>query len=289
MHFKFKHRQKLVGGFFLLSCVIVIILLVIVARGQKWLQAYNQYVTYLEEGKGLRVGTGVTIKGLDAGHVYSVDLGPDNRVKVGIRVFRHYAGRINSGASISLVQPLIGSNSLEIIPGPDSAVPLAKDDVIPSVDEGKTDFKPLIDTTTRLIRDLQDPRGNLMQTLASLNATTKNLQNPQGDLMQALTNLNTATRKLSDALDSEQGTVGLLMQKRELYDKLSSASAHLDAVLAGMENSTPELKASISAARTDLEESEKVIRSLQKNFFIRGNIENRMKEDAALGSEGRTP
>ncbi|MBU2574513.1 MAG: MCE family protein [Elusimicrobia bacterium] len=289
MHFKFKHRQKIVGGFFLLSCVIVIILLVIVARGQKWLQAYVPYVAYIDEGKGLRVGTGVTIKGLDAGQVSSVDLGPDNRVKVGIKVFRHYAGKINSSASISLVQPIIGSNSLEIIPGPDNAAPIARGGVIPSVDEGKIDFKPLIDTTTRLIKDLQNPSGNLMQTLTNVNAATKNLQNPQGDLMQALANVNAATKKLTDALGSQNGTIGMLMEKRELYDKLASAADHLDKVLAGIEASTPEIKASISAARTDLEESEKVIRSLQKNFFIRGNIEKRMNEDSSLRIEGRTP
>lgn len=289
MHFKFKHRQKLIGGFFILSCVIVIILLVIVARGQKWLQAYVPYVAYFEEGKGLRVGTAVTIKGLEAGQISSVDLGPDNRVKVGISVFRHYAVKINSGTKISLVQPLLGSNSLEIIPGRDNASPIASDGVIPSVDEGKIDMKALIDNTARLIEDLKNPRGDLMQTLANVNSATKRVANPEGDLMQALTNVNTATRKLADALGSEQGTIGALMQKRELYDKLSSAAVHLDVILAGMEESTPELKASISAARTDLEESEKVIRSLQKNFFIRGNIENRMKEDASLGSEGRAP
>ncbi len=289
MHFKFKHRQKLIGAFFLLSCAIVLILLAIVARGQKWLQSYSPYVAYFEEGRGLRIGTSITIKGLDAGKVSSVGLGPDNRVKVGVKVFREYARKINTGAKISLVQPMLGSNSLEIIPGPDNAPPLPKGGVIPSVDEGKVDLKALIDNTARLIANLESPRGDLMQTLANVNSATRSVANPQGDLMQALANVNAATKKLADALSSETGTIGMLMEKRELYDKLSSSALHLDNILAGMEESTPELKASISAARTDLEESEKVIRSLQKNFLIRGNIEKRLKEDASLGFEGRTP
>jgi len=231
----------------------------------------------------------VTIKGLEAGRVSSVDLGPDNRVKVGVNVFRHYAGKINQGARIYLVQPMIGANSLEIVPGPDNSSPIAYGGVITSVDEGKTDLKALIDNTTRLVKKLGDPRGDLMQTLANVNTATKNLENPRGDLMQAIANVNTATKELADALVSQQGTVGMLLEKRELYDKLNSAALHLDTVLGSIENTTPEIKASISAARTDLEESEKVIRSLQKNFLIRGNIEKRMDEDPNLRFEGRTP
>lgn len=273
----------------MLSCIIVIILLVIVARGQKWLQAYVPYVSYFEEGKGLRVGTAVTIKGLDAGRIFSVDLGPDNRVKVGINVFRHYADKINKGAKISLIQPIIGSSSLEIVPGPDNATPIARGGIIPSLDEGKIDVKELIDNTTRLIENLKNPQGNLMQTLSNVNTATKRVANPQGDLMQALANVNTATTKLADALGAQKGTIGMLMEKRELYDKLNSAALRLDNVLGIIEESSPTIKDSISAARTDLEESEKVIRSLQKNFFIRGNIEKRMKEDSSLNFEGRAP
>ena len=289
MHFKFKHIQKIVGGFFLLSCIIIIVLLAIVARGQKWLQSYAPYVSYFDEGKGLRIGTDVTIKGMEAGRVSSVDLGPDNRVKVGVEVFRRYAGKINRGSRIYLVQPMIGSNSLEIAPGPDSSAPIPDGGVISSVDEGKTDLKALIDNATRLVKKLGDPEGDLLRTLANLNTATRNLENPRGDLMQSIANVNKATKELSDALVSKDGTVGMLLEKRELYDKLNSAALHLDSVMGSIEGATPEIKASISAARTDLEESEKVIRSLQKNFLIRGNIEKRMNEDANLRSEGRTP
>ena len=289
MHFKFKHKEKIIGAFFILSCIIIIILLVIVARGQKWLQAYVPYVVYFEEGRGLRVGTGITIKGLDAGRVSSVDLGPDNRVKVGVNVFRNYAGKINTGAKIALIQPMIGSSSLEIIPGPDKAAPIVRGGVIRSVDEGKIDLKVLIDNTARLINNLENPRGDLMQSLANVNTAAKKVANPQGDLMQALANVNIASKKLAEALGPEKGTIGMLLEKRELYDKLSSAALHLDNVLTGAEDSMPEIKTSISTARTNLEESEKVIRSLQKNFLIRGDIEKRLKEDSSLSSEGRTP
>lgn len=281
MHFKFKHLQKIIGGFFLLTCAAVVVLLGIAARGQRWFQAYTPYVSYFETGGGLRVGTVINIKGLEAGRISSVDLGPDNRVKVGFKVFRNYAGKVTKGASISHVQPLIGSSSLELIPGPDNAQPIAAGGVIPTADGGKIDLNELVANTTRFIND-----ATLLVTNATLLA--KNLESPQGDLKKTLANLNSATKQVSEALNEQKGTMGLLLEKRELYDNLLSSTVRLDTVLKGLEESTPDIKDSISEARYNLEEAGKVIRALQKSIFIRGNLEKGV-EDPSLRSEGRAP
>lgn len=268
MHFKFRHIEKIVGGFFLLTCIIVVVLLVLVARGQRWFQQYTPYVCFFARGGGLHAGSAVMIQGLEAGRIRDIALSPDNRVRIDVEVFRQYADRIRAASLAKLSDPLIGSSTLEIVPGPQEKPLLPAGGVIPSEEVSGQDLDALIASATDLVRDLDDP---------------------DGDLKRALGNINRASRDLSDSLAKREGTLRQLIERRELYDKLVSATGHLDRVLAALDEKNPDIKDAVSDARRGIEEAGKVILAMQRSIFLRGNIERYLREDSALRSEGRVP
>lgn len=266
MQFKFKHIQKIVGGFFLLACIIIAVLLVIVARGQRWFQQYASYASYFDHGGGINVGASVMLKGLEAGNVYSVGLDSDNRVLVGIHIFKQYANRIREGSRVALMEPIVGSSRIEIDPGPQDMPPIKHGGTIPSSDTERASLDTLIGHATNLVKDLEDPKGDLKQGIANVNAITKNL---------------------ADSLKEKKGTLGMLIERRDLYNEVVSITKHLDQILAGIDESTPDIRDSIIEARKGLKEANKVMKALQKSVFLRGNVEEYLKEEAVVRTEGR--
>ncbi len=259
MHFKFRHLQKIVGGFFLLTVILVIVLLTMVARGQRWFQAYTPYHCFFASGGGLAAGSTVTINGLEAGKIQHVQLTPENRVRVDLQVFSEYADRIRAESMAKLVMPIVGSAGVEIAPGPTGAAAIEPGGLIPSRVEGGGDLDALIGNANELIAELKDP---------------------QGDLMEALANTNEATKLIVEGLEAKPGRPAML-------DELSSAVGHLDGVLDSLDAASPDIRDAIIEARRGLREANRVIRALQKSILLRGNIEQYLKEDSTLQYEGR--
>ena len=259
MHFKFKHLQKIVGGFFLLTVIVIIVLLTIVARGQRWFQHYIPYQCYFAQGGGLGVGDNVTINGIKAGKVKSISLSEDNRIHVEFQIYAKYEDRIRQKSFVKMILPIVGSAALDINPGPQDAPIIPRSSLIPSREEGGADLDALISGAIDLIDELEDPKGNLMGTLA---------------------NLNDLTKSVADSLKSRDGKPGMLAEAQ-------SAVGHLDSVLATLDESRPDIRDAIVEARRSLYETNKVIKALQKSVFLRGNIEQHLKEDSTLQFEGR--
>lgn len=257
MHFKFRHLHKIVGGFFLLACILFFVLLAIVAHGERWFQKVVPYTTFVFEAKGIAPAASVMLSGLEVGKVEKVTLDPDNRVRVALSIYAQYADRVREGTETSLSSPIIGSSQVLLLLGDQKNPRIPEGGVIPSKASGD---------------------GALDELIASVNKLVKRLEDPEGDLMKSLANLNGLTAKLNKAMADEKGT---------LYSELHSAVSNLDAVLASLGQSSPDLRDAITEARRGLEETNKVILALQKSIFLRSNIDKYLQEPGALVSEGR--
>lgn len=250
----------------MLTCLIIVVLLVIVARGQRWFQNYATYMTSFPNGGALHEGSPVMIQGLDAGMVTKLDLGEDNRVAVRFELFRRYSDCIREGSETKLIRPIVGMSWVEVVLGPKDGPLVPEGGFIPSKGDGSADLDELIETTTKLARSLEDPKGDLMRSLA---------------------NINRATKGFADAMAKEDSSLRKFLEEGELYDELNSAVSHLDSVLAMIDESSPEIRDSITEARRNLEEAGKVIEAMQKSVFLRGHIRRRLKENSTLRYEGR--
>jgi len=266
MHFKFKHLNKIIGAFFILTCILILGLLTIVARGQRWFQDYTSYYCYLSDGGGLSVGSPVMIRRLEAGKVAKLSLAENNKVRVDLNLFSQYQDKIRKGSVIKLVEPLVGSSRLEIVPGLEDTELVSAKGQISAEESAEGSLNILIEEATKLIKELENPEGDMMQALANVNRTTKNL---------------------AEAMEKKQGTFQMLLENKELYENLNSSIVHLDSLLSDLDQTAPDLADAIVEARRGLEETNKVLRALQKSIFLRGNIEKEMKVDSTLQMDGR--
>jgi ABC-type transporter Mla subunit MlaD len=199
--------------------------------------------------------------------VESVFLDEDNRVRVNFKLFGQYADRMREGTTARVLRPVVGTTALVLMLGPGTGELIPKGGLLPSTGDGAVaGLDALIEEAIRLVGDLQNPKGDLMQTLA---------------------NVNVATSSLARSMTTGNSSLRMLLEKRDLYDQLISATKHMDGLLSALNESTPDIQDAIIEARRGLEEVNRVVLALQKSIFLRGNIENYLKEDSTLIYEAR--
>jgi len=266
MIFKFKHLQKIVGLFVVIAALMIVVLLMLVARGQRWFQGHVRYTANLQSASGLKPGSLIVINDLEAGRIGRVVLDSNNRVEMQIQLFDQYADRVREGSSVRVLRPIVGSAVMALIPGDPAAPALAPGSLIPTEGAEAAGLDDLIEQATSLIAALGDPKGDLMLSLA---------------------NVSTATKGIVDAMTKNDSSMKLLLERRDLYDKLSSAMGHLNHILGEVDKASPEIRDAIVEARRGLEEVNKVTLALQKSFLLRGNIKQQIKQDSTLKFEAR--
>lgn len=265
MHFKFRHLDKLVGGFFIISVVSLILLMVVVARGRHWFERYVPYYSMFNSGRGLNIGDPVMIKGLKTGKVISVRLEQGNNVKVEYKILAKHSDLITDGVNAQVSAPVVGSASVVINLGQSDKPILKSGSQIPSVEESGGGLDELIADADILVKKLKDPDGNFMDTLA-------NLKDATGDLKKTM---------------AGKGSLGQLITKSDLYDRFLKIAKHLQVLSETLDETSPDMRDAVVAARRDLEEAEKVIKALQKSIFLRGSIEQYLGDERLLtGAEG---
>jgi len=261
MQFKFKHVEKIVGGFFVVGVAIVVVLVFVIARGQRWFQDYSHYSTCFSDAMGLRTGDAVMMRGMDAGRVFKMTLEGGDRVRVDFGVFTEYSDRMREGCKAAVDAPVVGSAFLKIIiPKGGHGQKLASGGVVPSIGEG----------------------GGLDALIASANRLIDSMNAPQGDLKRSLANISAITRSISDALTKNDTTLKRLVERKDLYNNLNSSMKHLKSILFALDESSPDMRDAIVEARRGLKEVNKVVRALQKSIFLRGNITQHLKENSTL-------
>ncbi len=111
-----ERTERMVGLFVLLCGLGLAALLVFAAAGDRLWAKKNDYVVVYEDGVGLTPGLDVTIAGLVVGEVTTVQLTPDRKVAVSMRVDAAYAEFIHSD-SVAHARMTLGGKQVEIGPG----------------------------------------------------------------------------------------------------------------------------------------------------------------------------
>lgn len=250
MYFKFKHIDKLVGGFFILTIICLLALLVTVARGQGWFEKYTSYDSFLSNGRGLQHGDQVVVNGFEIGRVSKIKLADDDMIWVKFKVLSRYAKHVREGTTALVDSPMVGSARVLLKLGPSDAPMLKPGSVIPSGEEEAANLDGLIESATELVNKLKSPDGSLMTIVKDI--------------------------------ASGKGSLGKLITEPALYNRLSAITKNVQGVTESLNEVSPDLKDAIIAARKDLEEANKVIHALQSSIFLRGSIENYLNQERLL-------
>lgn len=300
MELKFSRMDRVVGIFIIVVLALMVGSVVLLGRGKDWFRPTVTYYAMFKENYNLAPGSPVKLFRADIGKVRSVALVGD-AVRVRLSIFEEYHTRFREDTVVTVESPtLIGSEYVAVRPGKPESRLIEPGGTVKSeekrtlseilaeyeVEETARRLTETIRNLADIIDELRDPEGPLFR---SLNSIEKNLRNVE-----------TVTADLKDG----KGTVGQLLRSDELIDRVNTSMERLDNVLQNLEGATPEVTANlkesmekireitanlergsrevpavirttkhgIQAIRHGVDEINRVVKSLEKNPLIRGNL-----------------
>jgi len=252
------------------------------------------------DGIGLALGDMVVLQGIQVGEVSNLKLDEERRVLIHCRIYSSFRDKIATGTRAVLVPaPVVGSPKIRLEPG--KGLPLASGTVLEATTES---------TLVEILNDLS----------LNIRPVFKDMQNRIQQLGENLA----ALQEILDAVNSGKGAAGKLINDDELYKELLDISRRVEQTLASLEkirdrvddfstvlpalkedlaDSSAKLRRSLGQvekgldrfpevaddALSSLKEARRILESLKRNFFIRGNLPSDPEVEAMAPASPRSP
>lgn len=303
MDLNFSKKEKTVGTFIICIVVILLTTVVIIGRGKDWFKTYIIYYTTFDESYNLKEDAAVKLFKADIGKVKKIIL-VGNKVKVKLAILEEYSSRIRSDSVTIVESPtFIGSEYISIKPGSTES-PLIPEggeinstakksiaDLMSEFQVEKTAKKVIgmVQDISEITQIMRDPDGPFFTTVNNLNKTVSHLEAITGDIQAGkgtvgsilksrevlqiiLDDLDKVTQILESIAKASSKTPEIT---NEVLDSISSIKRILKEVEEGSHD-IPEVtrstKRGINEIRDGVENIDKVVDSLKKNFLIKPNL-----------------
>ena len=290
-------REKMVGLFIVITVGLALGIIVFIGKGQHWFKEKTTYYIYFDEGYNLKPGSQVKLFNTWIGSVDQVEITKDNRVKITIAVFKDLAGKIRSNSVATVDSPtIIGSEFIAITPGSPEQPAISKGGIIPSrpkknigeylkefeVQQKIEDFGQLISDLKIVLERLKDPKGPLFTILYNFQDLTNKMKNGEGNLgrlvmqedlyqqvMMAIKDLREISAEIKELTSPvAQGVQSLPNTMETINDAVHKLDSTMSQLKTAMERA-PAMQRQMEDA---LSETNSILESVKKNFFIRHNL-----------------
>ena len=303
MDLNFSKKEKTVGTFIICIVVILLTTVVIIGRGKDWFKTYIIYYTTFDESYNLKEDAAVKLFKADIGKVKKIIL-VENKVKVELAILEEYSSRIRSDSVTIVESPtFIGSEYISIKPGS------TKSPLIPEGGEiNSTAKKSIADLMSEF--HVEETAKKVIGMVQDISVITQMMRDPDGPFFTTVNNLNKTVSHLeaiTSDLQAGKGTAGSILKSREvlqiILDDLDKVTQILESI-AKASSKTPEItnevldsissikrilkeveegshdipevtrstKRGINEIRDGVENIDKVVDSLKKNFLIKPNL-----------------
>lgn len=275
MDLNFSKKEKTVGIFIICIVVILLTTVVIIGRGKDWFKTYIIYYTTFDESYNLKEDAAVKLFKADIGKVKKIIL-VENKVKVKLAILEEYSSRIRSDSVTIVESPtFIGSEYISIKPGSTES---------PLIPEGgeinSTAKKSIADLMSEF--QVEETAKKVIGMVQDISEITQIMRDPDGPFFTTVNNLNKTVSHLeaiTGDLQAGKGTAGSILKSREvlqiILDDLDKITQILESVEEGSHD-IPEVtrstKRGINEIRDGVENIDKVVDSLKKNFLIKPNL-----------------
>lgn len=317
-----------IGGLLLFGVAVFMI-------GDRRMAFTDRFELYTEFARitGLQPGAIVRVAGARAGEVVDIEppVAPAGRFRVRLQVTEelHQLVRTDSVASIE-TEGLVGGSYLAVSPGTAGAPEAPPLSTIAGEEPVQlTDIlQQMSATIVNVNTTIDDVRGQLETTIASIGETVQNTNNLVTGVSDEVTRMAAAGTRVSDdiaalttSVREGRGTVGKLFTDDGLYDRMTRIASNADEItadaravvaqaretLAGMQGSSGDvaglagsLKQTLDDARSAMSGLSENMEALRHNFLLRGFFNSRgyfslddispaEYRKGALRSGGRTP
>lgn len=277
MKYKFNPFERAVGFFLISTLVGSFVIGLGVAIKKNWFEEKMFYSSYVNSASNIRVGSSVFIAGLKIGNIENVDLDHTHKIKVTYSVLKKYSDNITVGTKAQFLRLfVIGDKVLNLIQGKESTELIAQGEILPTIES--TDLLEMLGGSK--VEQLMARFDSITINLDELIGLSKNLAFQVADknkLKKIVENVAFASKQLKHAPQMTQDATKILSN----INSLTSQLKELQPIFAQVAHKLPE-----GSERTVqlLNESVTILQAMQKNFFLRSNVEE-IKEDRAKQQE----
>lgn len=210
-----------------------------------------------DSGQGINEGTAVKLSGFKIGRVQKLSLDDVARVKVELSINTKYMKWIRTDSKARLFKEgFIGDSVIEITPGSEKAKQVAENGIIEFerakglgeiAEELKEEIKPVLSDVKEIIHYINDPQGDVKQTLKNLRKISEDLPETQQRLnvliKDADRGVNATTKKIDSILDSTKQTMNTVEGLIKKVDKdIPNILEKTDRSLENIQKTTEEIK-----------------------------------------------
>jgi len=316
MKFKIRYADQIVGFFSVMALLVLMVLIFALGAKQNWFVRKNIYYTRFESGSSIKAGMDITYKGFGIGKIKSINLENDeviveffilddymeyakeysllefssNILGLGTSFVWHPGkgtGTIEPGSEVYRYDSREGMKIREkrLIDGDKGG-----DSITAIIDK----VEPLLDTVTRLLRDLdegitgqvrkgpgeKEHKNELAEMMQHIKGITENVEILTGDITVLTGKLGGDAGAVA-ALLGDDGWNAIEDILKNLNELLSMVGGIGDQAGTLLENTTPQLDSTLSQVDMLLLQLQDVLTGVKNNPLIRNGVPDRSQETSA--------
>ena len=255
--------------FLLFAALVTLALITAIVVRQGLFRQTTNYSFVTNSAQDIAKGQAVRIAGFRVGAVADVSLKDDGQVVVTLEIDADHMRFVTHDARVELrKEGLVGSPTLEIMPGPDKTrlaaaqarLAFSRADGLGALaNQVRDEFVPILKDVKVITGVLADPQQGVAGTLARLRASTEALNALLANRAHQLDNIGDATIRVLGKAEEDLARLGQTLEtanKRlpDLLDRSQQTLDHIEKVAAEAETSVPPALRDGAAAAADARE-----------------------------------
>jgi phospholipid/cholesterol/gamma-HCH transport system substrate-binding protein len=186
--------------------------------------------SYLKDINGLKAGAPVHLSGVEVGAVSRVEFaepGAPAPVKVTLRLRSDIQERVTTNSLVTVGSlGVLGEKMVDIDPGPPGGTVIGDGQAVPGEAAGDP-IKGILADASRTVKDVRDLIGGIQEGKGTMGLILK-----REELYQKLTGFADKARELLARMDRTEGTLGKLINDPAFYDNLNELSKGMNEIVA---------------------------------------------------------
>lgn len=261
---RFMHLRKKIAVFVVVAFAFLVVVVVLIGKENDLFSSKYELGFTVPKGTGFTRGMAVKLSGFRIGRLKSISLNESAQVDIVLQIARKYQKWIRRDSHVQLLKEgLVGETVVEVSVGSSSQPVLQENEKLTFIktkgldelaDEIAEKVKPVLNDVRDIISYVNDPQGDVKQSLRNINTLTRGLETTREHadnlLVDVRADAKEVSAKLSTVLDDTSRTVGKLEKPiSELNRKLPSILEKVENTMENAENASGDLKAMTEQVR----------------------------------------
>ena len=289
------HRLgKKIFIFFAGAVVLVVVFSLATAYKQDYFTKMTTLYLFSDNATGIKRGMAVKILGFNIGEVESIAIEPNAKVRVKIAVQSDYMRFVTLDSRAKLFKEgMIGESVIEITPGSQELRPMAHNAVLPFsrghdlseiADELYGEIKPVLKGVGRAVAAVNDPEGDVQQSLRNMNKISKNALSITEDVASRLPRLLDEAESITKTVND--GLPVMIENSKQSLENIRSATSDLKQITATSAHEIPQV---LQGGQALVKDSRSIVDGVKEAWPVRNMIAPPQEQPLLIDSYVQPP